>query len=46
MRQVLFELAPPAWVMIELRDLDEAELFVVVGTDPFGAIDGALSSDG
>ncbi len=33
---------PPARVVVELGDLVEAELFVVVGTDPFRGVDRAL----
>src|SRR5664280_1069383 len=33
---------PPAGIVVVRRDLVEAELFVVVGTDPFGGVDGAL----
>src|SRR6266851_1072503 len=33
---------PPAGIVIKLRDLVEAELLVVVRTDPFGGIDCAL----
>ena len=33
---------PPAGVVVELRDLVEAELLVVIGTDPLGGVDGAL----
>src|SRR5215471_13984784 len=33
---------PPTGVVVVLRDLDEAELLIVVGADPFGGIDRAL----
>src|ERR1700722_17068187 len=33
---------PPARIVVVLRDLVEAELLVVVGTDPFGRVDRAL----
>ena len=33
---------PPAWIVVVRRDLVEAELLVVVWTDPFGGVDGAL----
>src|SRR5262249_22803377 len=33
---------PPTGVIVVLGDLDEAELLVVVGADPFGGVDGAL----
>ena len=33
---------PPARIVVVLRDLDEAELLVVVGADPFGRVDRAL----
>src|SRR5262245_17463547 len=33
---------PPTGVVVVLGDLDEAELLVVVGADPFGGVDGAL----
>src|SRR6516164_9279488 len=33
---------PPTGVVVVLRDLDEAELLVVVGADPFGRVDGAF----
>src|SRR5205823_5154408 len=33
---------PPTGVVVIFGDLVEAELLVVVGTDPFGCVDGAL----
>src|ERR1700745_800562 len=33
---------PPAGIVVVLGDLDEAELLVVVGADPFGGVDGAF----
>src|SRR5262252_4900573 len=33
---------PPAGIVVVLGDLDEAELLVVVGADPFGGVDRAL----
>ena len=33
---------PPTGIVVIGRDLGEAELLVVIGADPFGAVDGAL----
>jgi len=37
---------PPTGVMIETRDLIEAELFIIIGADPFGAINRAAFQRG
>src|SRR6516225_356786 len=37
---------PPSGIVVVFRDLDETELLIVIGTDPFGGIDCALLERG